>query len=156
MGKPLDITSQRQMTPHVSKWLHWHPPWLSDAGTPRKDPESQRLAEDSQERNPITIKPKTVSHVAQQSSWVLLLPSSWGVPLPIKSLAWSAQVSPGTIHFQVLDKSPLLGPGRGPASCNIRTGKGQFSFQSQRRVMPKMFKKVSHTVMSGSLQSHGL
>ena len=70
MGKPLDITSQRQMTSHVSKWLHWHPTWLSNAGTPRKHPESQRLAEDSQERNPIIIKPKTVSHVAQQSSWV--------------------------------------------------------------------------------------
>ena len=58
------------MTSHVSKWLHWHPPWLSDAGTPRKDPESEQLAEDNQERNPVTIKPETVSHVAQQSSWV--------------------------------------------------------------------------------------
>ena len=58
------------MTSHVSKGLHWYPPRLSDAGTPRKHPESERLAEDNQERNPITIKPKTVSHMAQQSSWV--------------------------------------------------------------------------------------
>ena len=31
----------------------------------------------------------------------------------IKSLALSAHVSPRTIHFQVLDKRPVLGPGRG-------------------------------------------
>jgi len=39
-------------------------------------------------------------------------------PFPIKSLSSSAHVSPWTIHFQVLDKSPLLGSGRGPPSCN--------------------------------------
>ena len=39
-------------------------------------------------------------------------------PLPIKPLALSACVSPRTIHFRVLDKSPLSGPGRGPPSCN--------------------------------------
>ena len=33
-------------------------------------------------------------------------------PFPIKSLALSAYVSPQTIYFQGLDKSPLLGPGR--------------------------------------------
>ena len=41
-----------------------------------------------------------------------------GCPFPIKSLALSADVSPWTIHFQVLDKSPVLGPGRDPSSCN--------------------------------------
>ena len=35
-------------------------------------------------------------------------------PFPIKSVALSAQVSPQTIHFWVLDKNPLSGPGRGP------------------------------------------
>ena len=39
-------------------------------------------------------------------------------PFPIKSLALSAHVSPQTIHFRVLDKSPVSGPGRGPPSCN--------------------------------------
>ena len=39
------------------------------------------------------------------------------IPSPIKSPALSAHVSPRTIHFQVLDKSPVLGPGRGPPSC---------------------------------------
>ena len=39
-------------------------------------------------------------------------------PFPVKSLALSAHVSPRTIHFQVLDKSRISGPGKGPPSCN--------------------------------------
>ena len=41
------------------------------------------------------------------------------------SLALSARVSPQTVHFQVLDTSPLLGPGRGPPSCNTSTSVGK-------------------------------
>ena len=41
-----------------------------------------------------------------------------GRPFPIKSLALSAHVSPRTIHFQVLDKSPVLGPERRLPSCS--------------------------------------
>ena len=97
----------------------WNPPWLSDACATRKDPESEWLTRDNLETNPITIKPTTASHVAEQSSWVLLPTCSPpGCPFPIKSLALSARVSPRTIHFRVLDKSPLSGPGRGPLSCN--------------------------------------
>ena len=44
-----------------------------------------------------------------------------GCPFPIKSLALSAHVSPQSMHFWVFDKNPLLGPGRGPPSCNIIT-----------------------------------
>ena len=77
------------------------------------------MAGDNPETNPITIKPETVSHVAEQFSWVLLpYCSPPGCPFPIKSLALSADVSPRTIHFRVLDKSPVSGPGRGPPSCN--------------------------------------
>ena len=36
----------------------------------------------------------------------------------MKSLALSAHVSPQTIHFRVLDESPVSGPGRAPPSCN--------------------------------------
>src|SRR5574337_212525 len=68
--------------------------------------------------NPITIKPETASHVAEHFSWVPLpYCSPPGCPFPIKSLALSAHVSPQTIHFLVLDKSPVSGPGRGPP-CN--------------------------------------
>ena len=77
------------------------------------------MAKDYPETNPITIKPETASHVAQQFSWVPLPYCSLpGRPFAIKSLALSAHESPRIIHFQVLDKSPVSGPGRGPPSCN--------------------------------------
>ena len=97
----------------------WHPSWLNKACTTRKDSESEWLAKDNPEINPITIKPETASHVAELFSWVPLpYCSPPGCPFPIKSLALSANVSPWTIHFWVLDKSPVSGPGRDPHSCN--------------------------------------
>ena len=81
----------------------------------QEGPWVRMLARDNLETNPITIIPETVSHVAEQSSWV---PSpSFSPPrhpFPIKFLVLSAHVSSWTIHFWVLDKSPLSGPGRGP------------------------------------------
>ena len=89
------------------------------ACTTRRYPESEWLARDNPETNPITIKPETASHTAEQFSWVPLpCCSPPGCSFPITSLALSARVSPWTIHFWVLDKSPLSGPGRGPPSCN--------------------------------------
>ena len=85
----------------------------------RKDPESGWLAKDNSEINLITIKLETVSHVAEKFSWVpLSCCSPSGYPFPIKAFALSARVSPQTIHFQVLDKNLLLGPGKGPPSCD--------------------------------------
>ena len=81
--------------------------------------ELEWLAKDHPETNPITIKPETTSHTAEQFSWVPLpYCSPPGCPFPIKSLALSVYVSPWTIHFWVLDKGPVSGPGRGPPSCN--------------------------------------
>ena len=98
---------------------HGHPSWLSDACTTRKDSESELLAKDNPETNPINIKPETASHMAEQFSWSPLpYCSPPGCPFPIKSLPLSAPVSPRTIHFRVLDKSPVSGPGRGLPSCN--------------------------------------
>jgi len=67
--------------------------------------------------HPITIKPETGSHTAEQVS---LLPycSLPRCPFPIKSPALPAHVSSWTIHFLVLDKSPVSGAGRGHPSCN--------------------------------------
>ena len=97
----------------------WHPSWLNQACTTRKDSESEWLAKDNPETNPITIKPETASHLEEQFSWVPLpYCSPPGHSFPIKSLALSAHVSPQTNHFWVLDKSPVSGPGRGPSSCN--------------------------------------
>ena len=83
---------------------HWHPSWLNKVCTTRKDSESRWLAKDNQENNPITIKPKTVSHTVEKFSWVPLpnccLPRC---PFPVKSLALSAHVSPWTVHFRVLE-----------------------------------------------------
>ena len=42
--------------------LQWNPSWLSDTYATRKNPESEWLARDSLETNPITIKPKTEPH----------------------------------------------------------------------------------------------
>ena len=97
---------------------HSHPSWLSDVCT-RKDSESEQLAKDYPETNPIIMKPKTANHMSDQYSWFPLAYFSLPVcPFPIKSLALPAHVSPQTIHFQALDKSPLLGPERGPPSRN--------------------------------------
>ena len=66
----------------------------------RKDPESEQLAKDHPETNPITIKPETASHVAEQFSWLPLPSCSLPVhPFPVKSLALSAGVSSRTVHF---------------------------------------------------------
>ena len=65
-----------------------------------------------------TTNSHCLSILREQFSWVPLpyyfLP---GQPFPIKYLALSAHVSPHTIHFRMLDKSPVSGPGRGPPSC---------------------------------------
>ena len=91
----------------------WRPSWLSNAWATRKASEWEWLAKDNLETNPITIKPETVSHVAEQFSWVPLPYCSLpGCPSPIKSLALSAHVSPWTIHFWVsfwaLEGGPFL------------------------------------------------
>ena len=97
-----------------------HASWLSHACATRKDSESEWLAKDHPETNPITIQPETASHAADRFSCVPLpYCSPLGAPFQIKSLVLSTHVSPPTIHFWVLDKSPVSGPGRGPPSCNI-------------------------------------
>ena len=71
-------------------------------------------------RESLRVMPLTGEHWKNfLFSWV---PSPYcsppGCPFPVKSLASSACVSPRTIYFWVLDKSPVLGRGRGPPSCN--------------------------------------
>ena len=109
------------MSNHLPESFSLAPIWLSNKWATRKESASERWARDNPETNAITIKPDTASHAAEQFSWVPLpYCSPPGCPLPMKSLALSAHVSPWTIHFQVLDKSPLPGPERGPSSCNSR------------------------------------
>ena len=101
---------------------------LADRYTTRKDFELDHIwsrQDDwswTTQKLSISIKPESVSHMAEQLS---------RVPLPycslpehtflIKSFALSACVSLQTIHFQVLDKSPLLDPESDPPYCNTMT-----------------------------------
>ena len=89
---------------------------ISNLCATRKDSESEWLAKDNPETNPITIRPETVSHVAEQLSWVPLpccsLPRCL---LPIKSLALSACVSSDNSFPSVRQESILGAPERGAA-----------------------------------------
>ena len=86
------------MCPNTSQNLSCcHSSWLSNAYATRKDLESEWLAKENPETNPITIKAKAVSHVAEQSFWVPL-PSCWA-PLPNKA-SLSACMSSRTVHFE--------------------------------------------------------
>ena len=76
------------------------------------------MAKDNPETNPITIKPKTESHVAELFSWVLsTYCSPPGCPFPIKSLALSACFSSDN-SFPSVRQGPVSAPGRGPPSYN--------------------------------------
>ena len=57
--------------------------------TSRKDSESEWLAKDNPKTNPITVKPETVSRVAELFWVPLPYCSPCGCPFPIKSLALS-------------------------------------------------------------------
>ena len=85
----------------------------------QKGPWVRMIGQRQPETNLITITPETANHKAERSSWVPS-PSCFppGRPFPVKFLAWSARVSPWTIHFQVLDKSPVWALEGKLPSCN--------------------------------------
>ena len=62
----------------------WHLSWLNKTCTTRKDSESEGLAKDNPETNPIIIKPETESHVAKQLWVPLPYCSPIRVPFPNK------------------------------------------------------------------------
>ena len=103
---------RRSQSPTSQNPPCWRPPWLNTACGGRKHPESEGLARDRRKLTS-TIKPEPARHTAEQSSW---LP---GRPFAMKPLALSARVSPGKIHFQVLDKSPLSAPEGSPSYRNV-------------------------------------
>ena len=80
----------------------WNPSQLRDACAPRKDPNSEWLARDKPETNPMTINPETVSHVAEQFS---------PFPSPSTLEALTSEVSR-------LDGTPLLS--QFISKCQIR------------------------------------
>ena len=85
----------------------------------------------------LTPSPNTASQMAEQSSWALLPSCSTpGCPHPTKSLALSAPVSPWTIYFWMLDKSPLPGPGRSPLLCPCNDLAAQESCVALSKLLP--------------------
>ena len=93
---------------------HWNPSWLSDMRAPRKDPESEWSARDNQETNPITVKPETVSHVAEQFSW-FLYPAALhlGVPLPNEVSCFACTCVSSDNSFPSVRQEPPFGPWKG-------------------------------------------
>ena len=85
--------------PTTSQNPCWHPSWLSNECATRKDSESEWLAKDNLETNPITIKPEAASHVTAVLPGSLNLLLSTRAPLPdeISLLYQSAHVSLWTI-----------------------------------------------------------
>ena len=117
--QPEEFRKVQEETPHVRPLPRILLFCVHLGWTTRKDSESEWLTKDNLGNNPITIKPETARHVAELFSWVPLpYCSPPGCPFPIKSLALSTHVSPWTIHFRVLDKSPVSSPGRGTPSWN--------------------------------------
>ena len=58
----------------------WHPPWLNNACTTRKDSESEWLGKDNPETNPITIKHEIASRASLLVSLTLLLSTPCSCP----------------------------------------------------------------------------
>ena len=102
---------KRYVLPTSQNPSHWNPSWWGGVCASRKDPESERWARDNPQTDPITIKPEPRGGAVLLGSLTLLLPTQ--APLSNKASSLSAPVSLVTIHFWVLDKRPLSGPGRG-------------------------------------------
>lgn len=105
--------SSPEVLPTSQNPPRWNPSRLNDVCAPRKDPNSECLARDKPETNPMTIKPETVRHVAEQFS---PFPSPScpppRQPFPIKPLAWTALLSPDN-SFPSVRQEPALKPSKG-------------------------------------------
>ena len=90
----------------------WHPSWLSDTCATRKNSELEWLAKDHPETNPITIKPETTSHEAEQFSWVPLLFST-RVPFPNKISCFVSTCVSSDDSFPSVRQEPSFRPWKG-------------------------------------------
>ena len=81
MGRVWERSKGNATCPTTSQNPRWHPSWLINVCTTRKD-RARMTARDNLETNPITIKPKTEPHgrAVLRGSLTLLL-STWA-PLP--------------------------------------------------------------------------
>ena len=117
------------------------PSWLSNVWATRKDPESEWLARDNLEANPITIKPKTGSHVAEQPSWIPLPSCSLMGTLPNKVCSFVSMCVSSDNSFLSISPEPTLRSWKLPTTTFLqhsqeeRSGIGkQRRGQGQQRV----------------------
>ena len=92
---------------------HWHPSWLSDMCITMKDPESEWLARDYLETNPITIKPKAELHGRAVLLGSLILLFSTQVPLPNKVSCFVSTSLFSENLFLSVRQEPTLRPWKG-------------------------------------------
>ena len=113
---PVPNMGQPPRNPHPRIHLGWrmHAPPGSTLSQTRCVHQQDDWPETTQRANPTTLKPETGSRGRAVLPGSLTLLLSTLVPLPVKPFALSTDA----IHFRVLDKSPLLGPGRCPPSGN--------------------------------------
>jgi len=92
---------------------HWHPSWLNKAWTTRKDSESEWLAKDDPETNPITIKPETEPYgrAVLLASLTKLLPT-W-VPFPNKIPCFVSTCVSSDNSLLSVRQEPSFGPWKG-------------------------------------------
>ena len=88
-----------------------HLGWAMNA-PPGRTPESEWLAKDNLEINPVIIKLETAKYVAEQFSWVLLAYCS-NKPFPIKSLAFVSTCVSSDNSFPSVRQKPSLRPWKG-------------------------------------------
>ena len=114
LGKGLKETPRVRPLPRIPL-ASIHLGWAMHACATRKDSELEWLAKDHPETNPITIKLETVSHAAEQFSWVPLpYCSPPGCPFPIKSLALSRDLCVSSDNsFPSVRQEPSFGPWKG-------------------------------------------
>ena len=117
--QPEGFRKGQKETPHVRpppRILLSGPSWLNKACTTRKDSKSEWLAKDNPETNPITIKPKTVSHKPRGravllGSLTLLL--STQVPFPNKISCFVSTCVSSDNSFPSVRQEPGFRPWNG-------------------------------------------
>ena len=114
-----ETPTHNTVLPTAQNPSRWTPSWLRIAMCHQKDPESDQIWAKQDDWPETTWKLTPLPYnlrlwATWQSSspgFPILLPSTRR-PFRIKSFAWSVLVSSWTIHFRMLDRSPLSGPGR--------------------------------------------
>ena len=91
----------------------WHPSWLNKVWTTRKDSDSEWLAKDDLETNPMILKPETASHVAAVLLGSLTLLLSAQGPLPNKISCFVSTCVSLDNSFPSVRQEPSFGPWKG-------------------------------------------